>query len=163
MAYLITIRKSNVLYHAMADIQKVLDVRGQTGTQAGYHVNPDQDNRIDKELLHRCMELRDADVNTILQKHLSNFSTEEIDDLHDSETDFQYSLEMPDAWPSTMLRPLATYIHNYLVKGILYDYLKDKMPDIAETYKPDVDSLKESVETALNTRQGFIKRPLQPF
>ena len=163
MAYTVTIRKANVIFHAEAAIRKVLDVQRKTGTIPGYLVDPDESVVIDKELLHRIIELRDADVSVILQKYLSVFSTAEVDDLHNLDLNFVYSLEMPDEWPSAMLRPLTTYIHNYLVKGILYDYLKDKMPDIAGAYKPEVDELKESIESALGASQGMIKRPLQPF
>ena len=163
MAYTVTIRKANVIYHAEASIRKVLEVQGRTGTIQGYLVEPDEAGRIDLELLHRIIELRDADVSVILQNYLSNFSTSEVDDLHNTDANFVYEIEMPDAWPSAMLRPLTTYIHEYLVKGILYDYLKDKMPDIAQAYKPDVDEMEESIQSALNTRQGMIKRPLQPF
>lgn len=163
MAYNITIKKDLVIYHAEAAIRKVLDVRQQAGTLPGYHLQPDEDTGIDKELIHRIIELRDADVSTILAKYLGVFSTSEDDELQAETANFEYALEMPDSWPSSMLRPLTTYIHNYLVSGILYDYLKDKMPDIAQAYFPDVENLKQSITDTLNIRQGIMKRPLQPF
>lgn len=163
MARTITIKKDLVFYHAEAAIRKVLDVRLQTPHLSSYHIQPDENVGIDKELLHRIIELRDAIVRDVMQKYLEYDGTEADDELEASTANFVYSLDMPTNWRSAMLKPLATYIHNFLVKGILYDYLKDKMPDIAQAYLPEVEELQDSIESALNAREGMIKAPLQPF
>ena len=161
--YTIRIKKSRVTTHAAAAIRKVLDVRSITGTITGYHLEPDMANGLDVELVNRKLELRDAKVRTIMQKYLAEHPTEADDELQESIPNLYYNLSMPDRWPGAMLQPLATFIHNYLVCGILYDYLKDKMQDIAGEYKADVDDMEEQIEETLSESTGMIKAPMQPF
>ena len=159
----VTISKDLVFYHAESAIRKELDVLLTSHTLSGYHIQPDELEGIDKELLHRIIELRDADVRVLLQKYLTNDDIYVDDELMATQTEFVYELTMPENWRSALLQPLATYIHNYLVRGILYDYMKDKMPEFANAYLPDLDDLKESIEDVLASRSGLVKAPLQPF
>ena len=161
--YSIVIKKSRVTTHAAVAIRKALDVRSLTGTLPGYHLEPDSSEGMDVELLNRCMELRDAKVRTLMNKYLSEHPTTADDELMENTPNFIYALSMPESWPGSLLKPLATFIHNYLVCGILYDYLKDKMAEMAEAYLPDVAAMEEQLEETLSERTGMFKTPMQPF
>lgn len=161
----IEINKDNVIYNVEAIIRKVLDVRQATDISA-YHIQPDRDLRIDVEVLHRNLEKRDADIRVVMAAYICGCGCLgfENNELRNDDDTLLYSLNLPDNWKKSFMRPLEVYIHDYLVKGILYDYLIDKLPDIAPAYGAELDSLEDSIKSALGAREGgVVRRPLQPF
>lgn len=76
-------------------------------------------------------------------------------------------LRMPDYWDDTRYEALAQAIHNYLVAGAMYEYLKltltSKDPLTADK-KDEVDNAELAIIDAANaTKAGAMIHTLKPF
>lgn len=76
-------------------------------------------------------------------------------------------LRMPDYWDDTRYEALAQAIHNYLVAGAMYEYLKltltSKDP-LTVDKKEEVDNAELAIIDAANaTKAGAMVKTLKPF
>lgn len=76
-------------------------------------------------------------------------------------------LRMPDYWDDTRYEALAQAIHNYVVAGAMYEYLKltltSKDP-LTVDKKEEVDNAELAIIDAANaTKAGAMVRTLKPF
>lgn len=69
---------------------------------------------------------------------------------------------IPESMDDTVLRPLAEYIHRFLVFGALYDWYSQFGMAQAAVYGSQLDEIEAGLDDIL--RGGsIVKRPLQPF
>ena len=159
----ITINKDIVLKDIDAQTFKRADgaLSGESD-QLRNAVSSDSSENLDKNLLFRFMESRDADVRAKLAFCLTEqdevlSATNEID-IYDGE--FVYLLSVPDTFNKQKLQILATRIHDYIVNGTLYDWYATQNMRAGVT----LDELKEMEnKISFMLRSSYVKRPLQPF
>lgn len=156
---------ADILYNIDAIIHKTMDVKGDDAESPlrPYHIRTD-DSQIDRSLLLRMMNARDATIRLILQAYLSQedprYRTNEEPELNDS---YVYRLCVPETWPGALLTPLTTYIHDYIVRGTVYDYYMNVAPEYAIGTLPELTNLEEQIRSISMRRTGAVRRPLQPF
>lgn len=118
---------------------------------------------LDGHILARHVEYRDAKLRKILQSALAEEETETADDSLDADTKFTYNLCVPETFKDSMLKPLATYIHRYLVWGALFDWYGAGMgASQARVYQAELEGLESEITNGLRSG-GRAKRPMQPF
>lgn len=138
-------------------------VLNDTGVAGNYAAQTD-DSELDRSILTRMMDHRDADVRMLLQRRLSDVGIQHADDVPSMKDEFySYVLEMPASWPSSLLVPLARCIHEYIVHGTLKEYYQSNSPRLNPRNIADTDDLKMKISHMAKTRKGAVKRPLQPF
>lgn len=121
-------------------------------------------SRIDGLLAIRHLEYRDARLRRRLMRYL-NDETEvtEANDLPVLDSTFVYDLLVPQEFKDTMVGPLKTHIHRYLLWGALFDWYGASLgSDQAGWFKKELDEL-ESTITSMLSLPNVAKRPMQPF
>ena len=159
----ITIYKKAVLADIDALTFKRVDgVLAGESEQVKNALSSDSQEDLDGHLLHRHMELRDAN----LRKRLSFCLERDDEDLSVTnllEMDnpiFLYRLSVPDGMDKQRLSVLAKKMHDYLVNGTLCDwYATQNMK--GDVSAEELEDLEAEVIYAL--RPSYTKRPLQPF
>lgn len=166
LPYTITCRKQELFYDIDSILHKKMDIEttkegGRENMQA-YAIRTD-DSELDRDLLTRMLDLRDAEVRTFMRRYLAPAETpsEENDMPTEDGQDYVYALSMPEKWRPAMLEPLTRFIHDYLVYGALWGYYRNNVPEWMRTI--DLKGLEEGIKGLLNSRTGAVKRPLQPF
>lgn len=161
MVKVIDINIPDLLYNIDALIHKRMDVSGGEDPLKAYNIRTDE-SPLDRSILLRMTDNRDATVRMILQAYLRPAGprcvTNEETEADDS---YMYSICMPCTWPDALLKPLSTKIHDYIVTGALYDYYMSTDPSLARGI--DSTIMEEEIRSMIKTRTGKIRRPLQPF
>ena len=159
----ITIYKEAVLADIDAQTFKRVDgVLSTESDQVKNALSSDSTEDLDKHILHRHMETRDANIRARLAFCLG--ASDEILDVTNlldiEEPTFVYTLTLPDNCDKSRLKSLAQKIHNYLVQGTLYDWYatQNMKGNVSET---DLDKMETEIICMLRT--SYVKRPLQPF
>ncbi len=159
--YTIRIEKEQIFFDVDSITQKMMDIN-ETDRIKGYAVRTDEGMQ-DRELMIRMADKLDADVRVLLQRYLAGPFTETEADSSVTDIDgtYVYGIRMPWNWNAGLLMPLARYIHEYLVYGILWRYYKNNLPDWARTIR--LEDIEDSIKDLLSKREGGVRRPLQPF
>lgn len=161
--YKINIEKEQVFFDVDSITHKMMDIN-ETDKMKGYAVRTDEGIQ-DREMMIRMADKLDADVRVMLQRYLypppEDIVTEVDSSVSDAKGKYSYHLKMPFNWNPELLVPLARYIHEYLVYGILWRYYKNNLPDWARTIS--LDDIGESIKDLTSRREGGVRRPLQPF
>lgn len=157
----IEINIPELLYNIDALIHKRMDVAGGEDPIKSYNLRTDE-STLDRSILTRMTDKRDAVVRSILQAYLPpigpRYAANEEADTNDS---YMYRLWMPCNWPDSLIKPLTATIHDYIVNGALYDYYMATDPALARGIDPTI--IEEEIRSMIKTRTGKIRRPLQPF
>ena len=138
-------------------------------TQPDYRVrnavSSDFSEDVDGAVLARYVEFRDARLRTKVAFALDGLYQEKATDrLTLDEGHYFYHFAVPEEFNDNLLRPLAEYIHRFLVYGALYDWYS-QFPDgqrQAAFYGSQIEDLEDTIANALRG-PGVVKRPLQPF
>ena len=125
----------------------------------------DTSEAVDGAVIARYVEFRDAEMRAFLSFALRPDLEIEYanDDINLQQSKYRYVLTLPDGFNDNTMRPLAEYMHRFLVFGALYDwYTQFGMTQQAAAYGAQLDSLEDSIVSALQG-PSIVKRPLQPF
>lgn len=133
------------------------DVKARNAVQA------DNSENMDGAVLARYVEFRDAQLRNKLQFALNETTVEYADDdITMQDNKYRYNLVLPESFNDKMLRPLAEYIHRFLVWGALYDWYSQFGMQQAGIYGSQLDKIEEQISGILRG-PSITKRPLQPF
>ncbi len=140
---------------------KHVDAHEDMGLRTGNAVSSDASENVDGAVLARYVEFRDAQLRTRIQFALAAECEDYADnDINLDSNKFIYHLVVPDGFNDNTLRPLAEYIHRFLVFGALYDWYSQFGMQQAAVY--DTRDLLDNIIGALRG-PSIVKRPMQPF
>ena len=140
---------------------KHVDAREDMGLRSSNAVSSDNSEDVDGAVIARYVEFRDAQLRTAMQFALAESDDEYADDDITLESNkYTYHLRVPDGFKDSTLRPLAEYIHRFLVWGALYDWYSQFGMAQAAVYDP-----RNLLDNIVGTLRGpsTVKRPIQPF
>lgn len=160
---LIEIYKNEVYKDIDLYTHKHVDAREDMGLRTGNAVSSDASENVDAAVIARYVEFRDAQLRNRIQFALAPYGEEYAnDDITLEDNKYIYRLLLPQGFNDNTLRPLAEYIHRFLVFGALYDwYAQFGMPQ-AGVYGSQLDQLEEQINSALRG-PSIVQRPMQPF
>lgn len=160
----ITIYKAYVLYDIDSLTFKRVD--GEMSDQTDRVRNAlssDSEEELDKVMLHRYMEGRDATLRTKLAFCLVSDEADSLEVDNNPSMDspsFVYKLNVPDHFNAEIVKALSQKIHNYLVDGTAYDWYSRQGTAYA-VGQTELDDMLKKIASSL--RKSFVYRPLQPF
>lgn len=148
----ITIPKDEVHYDCEAHAYKLMDVIG-TDIKIKNAVAADSSDILDGRMLTRYTDLRDVEIRKSLAFCLSDNSDGQ---------DYTYNLVLGDDIKESIISVVKTYLHEYLVRGTLYDWYKG----CGIGQNPiDLQEVESYLEKAVADLRGksWMKAPMQPF
>lgn len=126
-------------------------------------LSSDSHEDLDKGLLHRFMQTRDAHLRRKLAFCLVKEQTEDIkasNKLKTDEPSFIYVISVPEGFDSNAADVLADLMHRYIVDGSIYDWYAYQDLDCFIS----ADQLKDmECDVSRQLRKSHVSRPLQPF
>ena len=126
-------------------------------------LSSDSHDDLDKGLLHRYMQTRDAQLRRKLAFCLVKEQAEEIkasNRLKTDEPSFTYHINVPEGFDSNAADVLADLMHRYIVDGSVYDWYAYQHMECFIS----ADRLKDMEnEVSRQLRRSYVARPLQPF
>ena len=128
-------------------------------------VSSDFSEDVDGAVLARYVEFRDAKLRRKVSFALKGLYQEKATDrLMLDEGHYFYHFTVPQDFNDSLLRPLAEYIHRFLVYGALYDWYAQFPEHSREAafYGAELEGLEDDIASALRG-PSIVKRPLQPF
>lgn len=159
----ITINKNTVFKDIDLYTHKHVDAREELGPRSGNAISSDATEAVDATVLARYVEMRNSQLRMVLQFALEDVTAESADDeIKMQEPVYVYRFIVPDNFNDNTLRPIAEYIHRFLVFGALYDWYAQFGMSQAAVYEKAVDGLEEKIISALRG-PSIVKRPMQPF
>lgn len=160
----ITIYKSYLLYDIDSLTFKRVDgVMSDQTDRVRNALSSDSEEELDKVMLHRYMEARDAALRTKLAFCLVNEDSDtlEVDNNPMMEDpSFVYKISVPDRFTSETVKALSKKMHQYIVDGTAYDWYSRQGIAYAVGENELADMLRK-ISSSL--RESFVSRPLQPF
>lgn len=157
----ITIYKNEVHYDCEADAFKLMDVMS-ADVKTKNAIAADSSDMLDGRMLSRLTDLRDAMVRKRLAFCLATESHLESNDLPSSDSQYIYTLELADEFNDNMLNSVKTFIHEFLVRGTLYDWYSKCNVNPNPIRKDELDDLLNKIAGELRGK-SWIKVPFQPF
>lgn len=158
---LVKIYKNNVL----SDIER-FSYKHAEGVQLDVKVSnaisADNSENLDGNILAEYVEFRDAKLRKKLSAYLAQEAVTQADDEHESEGLFEYHLSLPMEFKDSNLKPLARFIHRYLVWGALFDWYSQFNMSVAGVYGSQLETIEDSITDFVKV-PSVAKRPLQPF
>lgn len=158
---LITMHKNEVHYDCEAHAYKLMDVIG-TDIKVKNAVAADSGDMLDGRMLSRYTDLRDAEVRKRLAFCLADYVNEAVDDLPSNSDTYIYNVIVPDDFKDAALIPIKIYIHEFLVRGTLYDWYKGCGIGQNPVDPVEVDSYLDKAVGDLRGK-SWVKAPMQPF
>lgn len=158
----VTIIKEEVYRDIDLVTYKFAEGRGALSSAEGNAVSSDSTERLDGALLARYVSDRDTMLRTFIQYALAEEIQYEADNIQGLEDRFVYLLKVSESFNDSMLKPLATFIHRYLVRGTLYDWYAGLGSEQAAVYGRELEDIENKINGLLRT-PSRVKRPLQPF
>lgn len=160
-ARIIEIYKNEVYKDIDLYTHKHVDAHEDMGLRTGNAVSSDNSENVDGAVIARYVEFRDAQLRTKIQFAMAAESEDYADDdLTLEKNKYTYHLIVPDGFNDNTLRPLAEYIHRFLVWGVLYDWYSQFGMNQAAVYDPK--DLLDNI-TGILRGPSIVKRPMQPF
>lgn len=153
--------------HVHKDIElhshKFVDAASMQDVVAKDAVEADSEEKIDAALITSYVDFRDALLRDRLQHCLQEETVEEADNRSERANAFyEYNLLVPEEFHDTSLKPLAKFIHRYLLFGALYDWYAQFGSAQAERYHTELQRLEDLIDSTLRG-PSIVKRPMQPF
>ena len=126
-------------------------------------LSSDSHDDLDKGLLHRFMQSRDAQLRRKLAFCLVKKQSDEIratNKLKTDEPSFKYHINVPDGFDCDAADVLADLMHRYIVDGSIFDWYAYQHMECFIT----AEMLKDmECEVSRQLRKSYVSRPLQPF
>lgn len=159
----VVIHKSEIFKDIDLFTHKHVDAREDLGNRPANAVSSDTAEKVDGAVIARYVEFRDAQLRNRCQRILADKQDDSANsDLSLAEDSYRYVFNVPESFNDNALRPLAEYIHRFLVFGALYDwYSQFGMPQ-AGVYGSQLDEIEEYINS-ITRGPSIVKRPLQPF
>lgn len=159
----ITIYKSKVHKDIELHTHKYVDAASMQDVVAKNAVEADAEERIDAALITSYVDYRDAILRDHLQHCLVEEEVESADNSSERDSDtYVYSFTVPQGFHDTSLKPLAKFIHRYLLYGSLCDWYSQTGNQQASVYEKGLQRLEDLIDSTLRG-PSIVKRPLQPF
>lgn len=157
----IILHKDQLLYDIEALAYKYSEAAGLEPKSKNI-VAADHNEAMDGRIISRMIDIRDARLRTMLQFCLTKTELEVVCDNPDERTELFYKLSLPDGFDGDILTAVKTFMHDYIVRGVLFDwYAKIGVQTIAVT-EDEVNKLGEKVASLLRGK-SWVKAPMQPF
>lgn len=157
----ITLHKNEVHYDCEAHAFKLMDVIGPD-VKIKNAVAADSGDILDGRMLSRYTDLRDAEIRKRLAFCIADGVVGEVDDIPSNDPLYIYNISMADNVKDSLLIPVKTYLHEYLVRGTLYDWYEGCRISPNPIDKGEVESFLDKAVADLRGR-SWVKAPMQPF
>ena len=128
-------------------------------------VSSDTSEALDGPVVERYVEFRHAKLCTLLQACLEREESTSLGDddkAPSEEPSFIYFINIPKETKEALRRPLAEYMHRYLVWGALYDWYSQFGLQQAAVYGSELDRLENEIDS-ITRGPSIVKRPMQPY
>jgi len=161
--WVITIHKSLVYEDIDRFTYKHVEGSGSPDPKQRNAVSSDTSEHLDGAVIERYTEFRHARLCKLLQHSLESEESTTADDKAPSQQpSFIYTLNIPKETKEALRRPLAEYIHRFLVWGVLYDWYSQFGLTQAGVYAQELGMLEEEIDS-ITRGPSIEKRPMQPF
>ena len=157
----IILHKDQVLYDIEALAYKLTEATALEG-KAKNVLAADHNETTDGRLLARMMDSRNAQLRKRLRFALLPSSQNVACNNPGTDQEYIFDLSLADGFNDNMLDPIKTYIHDYFVNGVLFDWYKRLGLQTGAIGAEEVTEIEENIVSALRT-PSYTKRPLQPF
>jgi len=158
----ITIHKDQVYKQINAITYKFRDAMAEgLSPRSGNAIESDTDEDVDGRLIARYVDLRYARLMKRLMFCLLPEIIEDADNTIEVTEDYIFNLNLKDDFLDSMLHPIATYIHEYLIRGALFDWYASMGSNEASAYA-DASDLENDIVGLLRGKSA-VQAPLQPF
>lgn len=157
----IILHKDQVLYDIEGLAYKLTEAIALEG-KAKNTMAADHNETLDGRLLARLTDLRDARMRKRLRFALKSATQPVACDNPSESKEYIYDLVLDEKFDDNMLEAVKTEMHEYMVRGALYDWYKKLGLQVTAIDQSEVDALEESVVSVLRT-PSYVRRPLQPF
>ena len=114
----------------------------------------------DKGVQGRMLEERDVRLRGLLAFCLGDKETEEVRDGDKVDTNLIYDIIVENCPKAPSASSLKVLLRKYLTDAVLYDWYTKHGIAASITYE-DIEALESKIVCTM--RQGFTKKPLQPF
>lgn len=126
-------------------------------------VSSDNSEDVDGSVIARYVEFWDAKLRKRIKFALADMTQEySDDDLTLDDHMYRYRFLLPESFNDNTLRPLAEYIHRFLVWGGLFDWYSQFGSPQAAVYGSKLEELEDDIASLLRA-PAVVKRPMQPF
>lgn len=143
---------------------KHTDAHEDMGAKTSNAVSSDTNESIDGAVISRFLAFRDAQLRSKLQFAL--LDEEEVasadDAINIDSPKITYRFVISHEVKDNTLRPLAEFIHRYLVFGVLYDWYSQFGMQQAYLYSSQLSDIESKIISILRG-PSIVKRPMQPF
>ena len=161
----VAVLKSQVFRDIDLLTHKHVDGSVQQDNRVRNAVSSDFSEDVDGAVLARYVEFRDARLRAKVSFALADLYQEKATDrLTLDEGSYNYHFVVPEEFNDNLLRPIAEYIHRFLVYGALYDWYAqfENHSREAANYGAQADDLEDEISSLLRG-PSVAPRPLQPF
>ena len=161
--WVITIHKSLVYEDIDRFTYKHVEGSGSADPKQRNAVSADTSEHLDGSVIERYTEYRHAKLCKLIQSALESEESTTADDIAPSEEpSFIYTLNIQKETKDALRRPLAEFMHRFLVWGVLYDWYSQFGLQQAGVYGSELGELEAEID-AIVRGPSIVKRPLQPF
>lgn len=157
--------KSDIYKSIEGITQKHTDAMGDSvDVKVRDSVAADPAEDLDGIVLAEHVAIREATLRKRLQRVLEDEEVESANNRLDAQDNtFHYALVLPEVIKDTILKPLARYMHRYIVYGVLFDWYSELgLTQQASVYERQVTLMEQEIAGALKG-PSITKKPLQPF
>ena len=142
--------------HKHVDGSQMTDVRQRNAVEA------DTAEPIDGRVVKEYVEYRDAMLRDRFQYALAQEEVESADNSLDEDDNFVYNFDVSVDFKDAALRPLALFIHRYLLVGALFDWYSQFGSAQASVYEKQLTDLENTIDGTLRV-PAAVKAPHYPF
>lgn len=157
----VILHKDQVLYDIEALAYKLTEATALEG-KAKNTLAADHNEATDSRLLARMLDVRNAQLRKRLSFALVPLLQEVACDKPEATKDFVFDLRLSDKFDDNLLEVVKTYMHDYLVRGALFDWYKRLGLQTAAIDAGEVLELEDGIVSIMRG-PSYTKRPLQPF
>jgi hypothetical protein len=157
----IILHKDQVLYDIEGLAYKFTESTALEG-KAKNAVAADHNETLDGRLLSRMMDVRDAHLRKRVRFALIPTTKEVACDTPSNTTTYEYNLSLSDQFDDNLLEVVKIQMHDYIVRGVLFDWYKRLGIQTFAIDAGEVMELEENIVSSLRT-PSYMKAPLQPF
>lgn len=157
----IILHKDQLLYDIEGLAYKLSEATALEGKAKGV-VAADHNETLDGRMLSRMMDIRHAKLCKRLRFALKAKVQAVACDNPEEKAEYIYELNLADGFDDNMLEVVKTQMHEYIVRGSLFDWYKRLSIQTAAVDAGELMELEESIVSTLRT-PSYMKVPLQPW